>query len=763
MSNWILSSTILILAVLILRRLFREKLSLRWQYALWGLVLLRLLVPFTFGSSPVSMERVTRQVVEYTTLAPVVREPAAVQPLPETAPAQPVSPVEPTAPADSGVKARTELPWWGLVWIGGSLLVAGLFLSTNARFSRKLRSASPIDVEGSPLPVYVAENIETPCLFGVLHPAVYLTPEVSDNPNTLRHALAHELTHYRHGDHIWSNLRCLCLVIHWFNPLVWLAARLSRQDAELACDEGTIRRLGEAERAAYGRTLIAMTCSKKSNPLSAATTMTASAKDVKERIFMIAKRPKNALTALLAVTLGAALLAGCSFLGAELRGIGSVGTQVHMDELFMNREGNVEFTFHMDATIPSARLPVVQVQPGWIGSSNAQRFFSTLLGFEPEEFYNAREEADLSRTELEELLAALHSGAAKQLMLAEQGEEISPEIEAYLDSQIAERIRELEALLPVAPESMEREEADWQFRPVEAESGSAGARQILAEVEKNGTPYLCTVYRWDDENQWGNQLTMRLSPEKLIPPYGTQTLLRGLCRPEQPTQEEIQKAEHTALGALKALAIGDWTITRSEPTTLHVSGEEVQAIYLLAVPAVRGSGCMMAPQYAVENVTEQESIPYATGFAEFYFSSSGVPLRAIVDSPVEPTAVVEEQAETLPVEELLEKAKTAFSRQDGERYTFNTAIDSWGNLYNRDNLYSQVQVTGLSYGLCRRADPDDPERFLYVPALLFTGDYACYDRDTLVKNEDTRLQYDGPVPLLAIDARDGSVILQVRS
>ena len=364
MSNWILSSTILIAAVLILRRLFREKLSLRWQYALWGLVLLRLLVPFTFGSSPVSMERVTRQVVEYTTLAPAVREPAAVQPLPETAPAQPVAPAKPTAPAAPRVQPRLALPWWGLVWMGGSLLVAGLFLSTNARFSRKLRSATSIDVEGSPLPVYVAENIETPCLFGVMHPAVYLTPEVSDNPNTLRHALAHELTHYRHGDHIWSNLRCLCLVIHWFNPLVWLAARLSRQDAELACDEGTIRCLGEAERAAYGRTLIAMTCSKKSNPLSAATTMTASAKDVKERIMMIAKRPKNALTALLAVTLGAALLAGCSFLGSTNTGLGSSAQEVRVPlTQFSSADGSVQYRMQLLENLPQGNLPMAMLEP----------------------------------------------------------------------------------------------------------------------------------------------------------------------------------------------------------------------------------------------------------------------------------------------------------------------------------------------------------------------------------------------------------------
>lgn len=60
-----------------------------------------------------------------------------------------------------------------------------------------------------------------------------------------------EQTHFRHGDHIWSALRCMCLALHWFDPFVWWAAALSRTDAELACDAAAVQSLGEAERAAY--------------------------------------------------------------------------------------------------------------------------------------------------------------------------------------------------------------------------------------------------------------------------------------------------------------------------------------------------------------------------------------------------------------------------------------------------------------------------------------------------------------------------------
>ena len=68
--------------------------------------------------------------------------------------------------------------------------------------------------------------------------------------------LTHELTHYRHLDHLWSVLRGVALAVHWWNPLVWLAAACSRRDGELACDEGALRRLGDNERIPYGEALL---------------------------------------------------------------------------------------------------------------------------------------------------------------------------------------------------------------------------------------------------------------------------------------------------------------------------------------------------------------------------------------------------------------------------------------------------------------------------------------------------------------------------
>ena len=332
MLEWIASSCALILAVLLLRRLLRGRIGPVLQYALWLLVLARLLLPVSFGAARVSVqnlvrdadERAASRVVTYvnqTAPDPVPSEPAPAQ----SATAQPqhtqsaaAPQPQPEAPLTVTARPVTLSDILRCAWYAGMAAMALWLIATNLAFRARLaKRARRIEYPGCKLPLYITEAVETPCLFGVLRPAIYLTPEAASEPETLRHSVEHELTHYRHGDHIWALLRCLCLVLHWYNPLVWLAAALSRRDAELACDEATIRRLGEAERAAYGRTLIRISCERRATLLRTATTMNCGKRGLRERIALIAKRPKTAAYALVILILAAIAVTGCTFTGAQ--------------------------------------------------------------------------------------------------------------------------------------------------------------------------------------------------------------------------------------------------------------------------------------------------------------------------------------------------------------------------------------------------------------------------------------------------------------
>ena len=333
MMQWIVSSSVLILVVIALRYVLRGKLSLRMQYALWLLVLVRLLVPVSFGASDLSVmnavperaptvqQGIDRQDIigernDAPANAGTVGVPA--QSMSEAAPPNLVQNVTTTTVTAPTVEKTDWARIAKTVWLAGAAALGLVFLAVNLRFGKKLRrSRERVEETDACLPVYESGETDTPCLFGVAKPSIYVTPDTRTEAETLRYALAHEQTHYRHGDNLWAVLRGVCLALHWYNPLVWWAAELSRRDAELACDEATIRRIGESERAAYGRTLIRMTCEKRPALLVTATMMTDSGKGLKERISLLVKKPKTAAYTAVAVLLIAGLSVACTFTGGR--------------------------------------------------------------------------------------------------------------------------------------------------------------------------------------------------------------------------------------------------------------------------------------------------------------------------------------------------------------------------------------------------------------------------------------------------------------
>ena len=337
MKEILLTSSALILALLALRQLFRRTVSRRMQYALWLLVLVRLLVPVNVGTlahNVLSAAAPVQTVVEERLDTPVLyvqdgteRRPAQLLPGKESQgePLSPPSDAAQSAPADEysivtpTYRTVTLSEALTYVWYAGMAGVGAWFLFTNLRFARALRKArTPYRVEGCRYPVYLVSALPSPCLFGVLRPAVYLNEKALQSPDALRFVLAHEQTHARHLDPLWSLLRGVCLTVYWFDPLVWLAAVLSREDCELACDEGTLRALGADERAAYGKALLALVpvCDKPQNPLLGATTMTSGKRSLKERITRIAENRQAKAAAVFAVVALAALLCAVSFTGA---------------------------------------------------------------------------------------------------------------------------------------------------------------------------------------------------------------------------------------------------------------------------------------------------------------------------------------------------------------------------------------------------------------------------------------------------------------
>ena len=392
MIEWIVTSSLLIVIVLLLRRALRGRISMGLQYALWGLVLLRLLIPGTVADSGFSV------------LNALPREPAAILTGSTTdmdfagdekgtvgGVAQPVQPPEnQNTPAIEHSQTGPTIPQSPeRTWTAGEILRAvwlagvgamGLWLFVgNLRFTLRLRRGRV------PLPgmrnVYTAAFLTSPCLYGLFPPAIYLTPQAAGDEAVCRYVLRHEEMHRRHGDHLWAVLRGIALALHWYNPLVWAAAILSRRDGELACDEAVLRGADDRQRAEYGRVLIRLVAEKPrpGDLLCCATTMGTSA--LKERIAMIARKPRTLWAALLAAVLVLALAAGCTFTGADPGEDQDAGwtldksqtTDDYLISLVIGEEialtGDNSFTFETPMDLSSQELYILAL--AWGGSEGA--------------------------------------------------------------------------------------------------------------------------------------------------------------------------------------------------------------------------------------------------------------------------------------------------------------------------------------------------------------------------------------------------------
>ncbi len=340
MIETIITSSLLIIVVASLRLILLGKISMRLQYALWGIVALRLMLPFSLIPSAVSV----LNAVQIERVETVLEDTAMPEWLGDKSDADiPVEELEVSEKA-----ALPLLDFLRVVWINGVKIAALWFLALNLFLWCRMHHAVWVDAKDCPMYVYESNKLPSPCLFGIIRPAIYLTPESLSDGTRMRYILAHEQTHFRHGDQIWSLLRGVLLCVYWFNPLVWLAAVLSQRDSELACDEGTLKKLGEDHRIEYGRTIVDMVKIRKRpyDLLCAATMMTGSKKRVRERIRLIAVKRKTLKDAVPGALIVAAFAVVCTFTGAIIEPAWSADTPDTLLSSFdaTFEDGGVTFT-----------------------------------------------------------------------------------------------------------------------------------------------------------------------------------------------------------------------------------------------------------------------------------------------------------------------------------------------------------------------------------------------------------------------------------
>ena len=282
----------MILVLLALRPLLK-KAPRRFSCLLWGLVAIRLALPFSFESrvSMVPQAAAAPQKIAQTLNPGQMNwvSPAALT-------ANPLPAAEAAAPAFSPASLIPLV--WGL-GIAAMLLYAAV---SYFRLSRQVRLSAPAGKR-----VYRCDTISTPFILGIVNPKIYLPSDLDER--TAVSVLAHEQAHLRRGDHLWKPLGYVLLSIYWFNPLCWVAYFLFCRDVEQACDEAVIEHMDTQQKKDYSAALLACAAPNRVQvcPLAFAEV------GVKQRIAGVLnyRKPKFwvvALAALLCVSLTAGLL-----------------------------------------------------------------------------------------------------------------------------------------------------------------------------------------------------------------------------------------------------------------------------------------------------------------------------------------------------------------------------------------------------------------------------------------------------------------------
>ena len=237
--------SVLILLVVALRMTLRRQLGSRVIYASWALAALRLLLPPSIPNPFMDEFR------------PGLSVDVAARPVADQFRQRLIDAGEHVAallPGENMISKLTQSTmsgssgrWFLLAWAAAAVLIAAWLLCRSAAFTRRARRnrVRMLDEEEQrmyeeicrrcrvrPIPVYYVDRLPASCLAGIFRPFIGIPMDTS--PAHLRLMLAHQLCHWKARDPWWGVARCLCCAIHWFNPLVWMAAWLSYRDSEMA-------------------------------------------------------------------------------------------------------------------------------------------------------------------------------------------------------------------------------------------------------------------------------------------------------------------------------------------------------------------------------------------------------------------------------------------------------------------------------------------------------------------------------------------------
>ena len=303
------SGAVLILLIIMIRAVAINKLPKRMFLFLWGITMVRLLIPFSIPSPASVYSLINVNTSEETILRnmlPIMPE-GQMESMGETGQPESMSGAEQVY-VQQPEKQAPYVSVWQVVWCIGAVLCMAFFSIFYLHWLSRFRTARFVHDKNAeqwieehrlkrPISIRQSDRINAPLTYGIFHPVI-LMPEDTDweDIQQLKYILEHEYVHICHFDTVTKLICALAVCIHWFNPFVWVMYLFFNRDLELACDERVVRQFGVQTRKNYANMLIGMEA-KKSGLMPFYNHFSKNA--IEERITSIMKIRKTSLFAIL--------------------------------------------------------------------------------------------------------------------------------------------------------------------------------------------------------------------------------------------------------------------------------------------------------------------------------------------------------------------------------------------------------------------------------------------------------------------------------
>lgn len=432
---------------------------------------------------------------------------------------------------------------------------------------------------------------------------------------------------------------------------------------------------------------------------------------------------------------------------------------IKFNRIFSSSDGSVNFEMHIDQRVSASPLPIVQVTPHYLTGEDAKTVATTL--FPNTIFYEA-----------EPQLAEIYSKSEirEKLNRWSQYTNIASLTELYGDSESANTLQDILNLVKIyiedytqkyeqAPDENPHSLCAWSVRkeseyqlPEGERVGvdlSADSDAVCAQFDANGIPYRFTMTTRNKNDYKLNVLTCYID-DGLSPRSVDERIFSAeLCRTQEPTEAQLNLARDKVENWLSEFNLGDWYVDECFVEVRTFGGNSEYMVHVNAVPKLNNVPVLRQPQLsALRNKDGYAPSQYLTE-AEFVLSANCDLISFTLFTPLESQNVVSDNADILPINELLSQAQSHLTLSDSYNYGFGEYL-----FLISEELQCNVLVSELECGLSRIKVPDSEGSYYYVPSIILWGS------SEYVGKESSKTYYvsDSPELLLIINAVDGTLI-----